>query len=415
MKRIGLMDCNNFFVSCERLFRPDLVGKPVAVLSSNDGCIVARSQEVKDLGIAMGVPYFQVKEMCKKHNITLFSSNFPLYRDVSSRVMYALKSEFELCEVYSVDEAFFEVETGTSEEKIARIRGKIMQKTGIPVSFGVSATKTIAKVASTYAKQGNGVCFMDSLKWKLIQSDISCGKIWGIGRKTAQALTKLGITNVGELLAHDISFFRSNFGVAGERLYLELSEKPSYHVGDIHATEHQSLSSTRSFHEAVHRREILESALGYHTAHLGEKLRTHGWKAGQLTILVAPSRFGDFAYQKYSASVNLLTPTHDTGTLLKVALTLLETIYDSNVPYKKAGVILSQIVPDEFVSSVLFKTEAQDQSAVYEISDKLNARFGSGTVRPGVVLNPEKWQESRKLKSPEYTTQWGEIARVKAI
>ncbi len=415
MKRIGLMDCNNFFVSCERLFRPDLTKKPVAVLSSNDGCIVARSQEVKDLGISMGVPYFQVKDMCKKHDITLFSSNFPLYRDVSSRVMSALKAEFGLCEVYSVDEAFFEVENDIYEEHIAEIRRKIMQKTGIPVSFGVGATKTIAKIASTYAKRGNGTYFMGSDTWKQVQPEIPCGKIWGIGRKTSQALTKLGISNVSELLVHDISFFRNNFGVVGERLYLELREKPAYQVGDVHTVEHQSLTSSRSFHEEVHNREILESALGYHTAHLAEKLRMKGWTAQQLTILVAPSRFGDFAYQKHTASVTLSLPTNDTSVLLREALTLFKTVYDLNIPYKKAGVIFSQIVPSAFVPTSLFEAETKNQSKLYEIFDELNLRFGSGTVRPGVVLNPEKWQESRKLKSPEYTTQWCEIARVKAI
>jgi DNA polymerase V len=205
---IGLMDCNNFFVSCERLFRPDLAKCPVAVLSSNDGCIVSRSQEVKDLGIAMGVPYFEVKSLCKKYNITLFSSNFTLYRDISTRVMATLKEFVDDIEIYSIDEAFFGVPKTMDETTLISIRAEIIRKTGIPVSIGVAPTKTLAKVANDRAKKGGGVMVLTKEVWKILQGEVSCSSIWGIGRQTSQKLTELGINSVAELLARDRLLYR---------------------------------------------------------------------------------------------------------------------------------------------------------------------------------------------------------------
>ncbi len=415
MKRIGLMDCNNFFVSCERLFRPDLIKRPVAVLSSNDGCIVARSQEVKDLGISMGVPYFQVKDICKKHSVTLFSSNFPLYRDISNRVMLALRENFPRCEIYSVDEAFFEIDGDMGEEDIMHIRHEIMQKTGIPVSFGIGATKTIAKMASTYAKRASGVYFMDTQRWEAAIPNISCGSIWGIGRQTARVLSVAGIRSVGDLLARDPSFFKNTLGVVGERLLLELTGIPTHRLEVSGEDERASIMSTRSFKDATHESGVLESALGYHVAHVAEKLRERRCMASRLTIIVAPSRFGDFAYRRHTATGHLSVPTQDTEVLLKEALRLLCVLFDPETPYKKAGVVVSQIVPEEFVALSLFsKAHAEKESSLYTVVDTLNERFGAGTLRPGVVLQTEKWKESRQLRSHEYTTKWSEIAHVKA-
>lgn len=415
---IGLMDCNNFFVSCERLFRPDLLKRPVAVLSSNDGCIISRSQEVKDLGIPMGIPYFQVKDMVKKHDITLFSSNFPLYRDISSRVMGALRDEFDTAEVYSIDEAFFDVASDIDVEEVAQIRGRIIQKTGIPVSFGVGKTKTIAKVASTYSKKGTGVHIFTDDGWKSVQKDVSCGSIWGIGRQTTKKLTDAGIRTVADILACDPTYFRQTLGIVGERLYLELSGTSVFQVGDAHASEHQSIASTRSFHASVYDILVLQSALGHHTAHIGEKLRERGVMASTLTIIVAPSRFSEVASPKRVASIKLEVPTDDTRILLKEACTLLQTLFDPTVPYKKAGIMVSGIVPRDTVSGTLFSqgTEpAKDDRSVYAVADELNMRFGHGTLRPGVVLMTQKWQESKQMLSPAYTTSWNHIPRVKAV
>ncbi|QQR65279.1 Y-family DNA polymerase [Candidatus Kaiserbacteria bacterium] len=441
----GLMDCNNFFVSCERLFRPDLVGKPVAVLSSNDGCIVARSQEVKDMGISMGVPVFQIKEQCKKEKITLFSSNFNLYRDISARVMSALRAECGAIEMYSIDEAFFEVPGAITEKKIGEIRTRIIQKTGIPVSIGVAETKTLAKVANSIAKKRmngrltmstihrpiinnihgrhrkstieEGVCVMDDSLWKECAASLSCGSVWGIGRQTSAFLTKAGINTVAELLAQDRAFIKSSFGVVGERLVLELNGIAVSKLGDHAGGVQQSIASTRSFGKIVTDKLILQSALGHHVAHVTEKLRTQELVASTITVVAQGSRFGEFSHREGIITTTLLVPTDDTFVLTKEAMRLLDRLFDPEIPYKKAGIILGGIEPKHFAPISLFPEEKRNTktSTLSVLSDSLNKRFGRDTIRPGITLGREKWQEHKEKLSPQYTTRWTDIARVKAI
>lgn len=410
------MDCNNFFVSCERLFRPDLLGKPVAVLSSNDGCIVSRSREVKDLGIPMGIPYFQMKDLCKKHGITLFSSNFALYRDISTRVMVALKEEFDTCEVYSVDEAFFTVPDDVSLENLYAVRARITQKTGIPVSIGAAKTKTLAKVANGIAKKGDGVCTLDEASWRRVSEELPCGSVWGIGRQTAAYLSKENISTVGELLRKDAQYIRNNLGVVGERLCLELRGVPVNIVGGVGEDEQSSYTSTRSFAFLVFDKLTLMSALGHHAAHVAEKLRKDGCVASRLTIIARGSRFGTFSHREGTMTSILTIPTNDTFVITKEVARLLEKLFDSEIPYKKAGVVLSGISHTTQTTGSLFSAEDTSKTAqVNMVADALNKRFGSGAIRQAVTLGAEKWQEQKKLKSHEYTTRWSEIASVKAI
>lgn len=421
---IGLMDCNNFFVSCERLFRPDLVNKPVAVLSSNDGCIIARSQEVKDLGVPMGIPYFEVKDLCKKHDVTLFSTNLTLYRDISARVMSALRSEFAACEVYSVDEAFFDVPDTITPEELALIRSRIIQKTGIPVSIGVAATKTRAKVAGRIAK-GNGlraksatagVCILTEELWKETIQGLSCGSIWGIGRQTSAFLSQSRIQTVADLLKQDPTFIRQSLGVVGERLCLELRGTPAYTLGESFEIEQESYTSTRSFALPVREKTVLLSALGYHVAHVAEKLRTDACVASKITIIAQGSRHGAYTLRQGIESTVFTIPTNDTITLTKEVSKLLDTLYDPEIPYKKAGVVLSGIRPTGVVSGSLFgeSTFEINTKKLNTVTDLLNKKFGSGTVRSGVTLGAEKWKTRRTRISNEYTTRWSEIATVKA-
>lgn len=430
---IGLMDCNNFFVSCERLFRPDLVGKPVAVLSSNDGCIVARSQEVKDMGIPMGAPLFQVQAQCKKENVTFFSSNFNLYRDISARVMSALRVECGDIEIYSIDEAFFAVPDTLSETEIAQMRARIIQKTGIPVSIGVAKTKTLAKVANSIAKKKSkgrrptssftvsameeGVCVMDDALWGEMAQSISCGSVWGIGRQTSAFLTKAGINTVAELLAQDRAFIRSNLGVVGERLVLELSGTSVSRLGDREGIAQESFSSTRSFGKVVTDKLTLQSALSHHVAHVAEKLRMQGLVASTISVVAQGSRFGDFSHRVGVTTTTLLIPTDDTFVLTKEALRLLDRLFDPEIPYKKAGVTLGGIEPKHFASVSLFPEEKQNSKTgtLSVLSDTLNKRFGHDTIRPGITLGKERWQEHKDRLSPQYTTRWSEIAHVKAM
>lgn len=424
---IGLMDCNNFFVSCERLFRPDLRTKPVAVLSSNDGCIVARSQEVKDLGVPMGIPYFEIEELCKKNKVTLFSSNFALYRDISARVMSAIKAEFGICEIYSVDEAFFEIDEDIPEEDIAKIRARIIQNTGIPVSIGVASTKTLAKVASGIAKKRvqdvrltmsniEGVCVLDDSHRLEIIKDLPCASVWGIGRQTSVFLLKHKIHTVADLLAQDKTFINQSLGVVGERLIFELSGVSVDTLGESMKEEQQSYTSSRSFSKSVTDRHTLMSALGYHISHIAEKLRLDGNVASKINIIIQGSRFGTFAHRNGTAQIDLMIPTDDTFVFMSEVSKLFKSIYDSEIPYKKAGVVVSGIRPKSSISDSLFglSNSIKKTSKINSVTDTLNKKFGIGTVRSAVTLDMHTWKERKKLKSPEYTTKWTEIAIVKA-
>lgn len=444
---IGLMDCNNFFVSCERLFRPDLLGKPVLVLSSNDGCVVARSQEVKDLGVPMGIPYFEIKDLCKKHRVTIFSSNFALYRDISARVMTALRAEFDTCEVYSVDEAFFEVSTSVTEAEMATVRARIIQKTGIPVSIGLATTKTLAKVANGIAKKRTiehlalgqsksgytldyshlpsvshpmshvaGVCVLDPQMWKEIALTMQCGSIWGIGRETSTKLSRHKIYTVAELLAQDSGFIRTMLGVVGERLCMELGGISVYKIGDVVDEVQQSYMSTRSFRDPIMDKQVLMSALGYHIAHVAEKLREDNSVAGIITIILRGSRFGSFSHRKGVLSSVLVIPTNDTLVLTKEVTMLLETLFDPEIPYKKAGVVVSAVKPEVYQSESLFAFHEHTKNTkdLSVLADTLNGKFGHGTLRVGVTLGASAWEGKQHYASSSYTTDWTQIPLVKA-
>lgn len=413
---IGLMDCNNFFVSCERLFRPDLLRRPVMVLSSNDGCVVARSQEVKDLGILMGVPLFQVIDVCKEHNVVLFSSNFKLYRDISRRVMHALREEFARCEVYSIDEAFFEVSQEYVEEDIVAIRARIMQKTGIPVSIGIARTKTLAKIASSVAKKGGGVCYMNDLLCNNTLTQLSCGNVWGIGRQTSTKLTRMGVHTISDLLALDVSYIRSHFGVVGERLYMELKGVSVYPIDTRVGIPQESYTSTRSFGRSVRDMLTLKSALGYHIGHVAEKLREDGMVASTIVIEMNGSRFGTDAHPNGLVRTTLHTATDDTFILTREVSRMVEKIYNPKILYKKAGVTVRGIQPKACVPTSLFVEEIMTErtGVLSGLVDTLNTRFGKGAVRQAITLGADKWKEHQTYISPNYTTSWSEIPYIKA-
>jgi DNA polymerase V len=413
---VGLMDCNNFFVSCERVFRPDLKGKPVAVLSSNDGCIVARSQEVKDLGIEMGIPYFEVKDVIKKHQVTIFSSNFTLYRDLSSRVMQALREEFGEIQIYSIDESFFEVPERTTVESLKEVRTRIMQKTGIPVSFGIAPTKTMAKIANGQAKKGTGVVWLTLDEARTLYPTVVCGSIWGIGRRTSARLTQLGIGTVHELLASPKALLRAEFGVVGERLFLELSgvrTDEKNNEEDIQG----SIMSTRSFGKPVMDKDTLMGSLGHHISELGEKLRERDCAASYLRILCATSRHGDYAFRSGSRTVEFMIPTNNTVELLKAGKAMLEELFEKGIPYKKAGAIVSGLIPTRYIASSLFVEGSQEKggASLDRVVDALNERFGKSVIRSGVIMHEERWLDRKDAKSPNYTTRWDEIAIVQAL
>lgn len=411
----GLMDCNNFFVSCERLFRPDLLRKPVAVLSSNDGCIVARSQEVKDLGIPMGIPYFKVKKICEEEGIVVFSSNFKLYRDISKRVMSALRSECKKCEIYSVDEAFFKLSPSVRKEEVESLRNVLIQKTGIPVSIGVADTKTLAKMANNMAKKGDGVHIIDEEGRGEALKDVPCGTVWGIGRQITSRLNEEKIYTVSDFLKRGKRVAGDICGVHGERMFLELSGVSVYKIGDEDSSSQESYTSSRSFASVTHDRSVLRSSLHYHVSSLARKLRKDQMVTSSISILMRGSRHGTYAGRRSLVRRILTVPTNDTFLLLKETDKLIGTLYDSEVPYKKTGVTMSGIQPEAYTQVSLFgKTKDEKKTeSLNMIIDDINQELSNESIVFGSTLNKE-WRDKKESKSNEYTTLWDEIPSVKA-
>jgi DNA polymerase V len=410
---IGVLDCNNFFVSCERLFRPDLIGKPVAVLSSNDGCVVARSQEVKDMGVSMGVPYFQIKDMVKKAGITTFSSHFALYRDISRRVFEVMREELDLVEQYSIDEAFFQIDD-KPEEIAWRVKSAVEKSVGIPVSVGISSSKTQAKYANGLAKKGTGVCLLDAVDWQAIAPDILLRRIWGVGGQMDLQYSQHGLTTVSELVAADTARIAKIFGVVGVRLQQELMGISVLKLGTNREPQ-KSIMSSRSFRDLVLDIEILADSVAYHVRHSLADLRAMNMKTSKISVSIRPSRHGDFLLRGGTNEAILTSPSNDTIEILKVAHDLLEQLYESGVPYKKAGISLSQFTPVEGEQSTLFPDVINNGSqALMSMVDNLNAKAGREAVLLGSRLRTGSWQSRSEAESPAYTTRWPDLVSVKA-
>ena len=424
MQLIGLLDCNNFFVSCERLFRPDLQSTPVVVLSGNDGCVVARSNEVKALGIPMGVPYFQVKAELTQAQVAVFSSNFTLYRDISARVMQALKTEVVALEVYSVDEAFFSLTASSvqaAEIEAVRIKQVIERQIGVPVSIGVANSKTIAKYASEVAKQkaktqgGPGVACITGADWVAAQAGIAVQEIWGIGSGMSASLRQHDMHTVADFLAANRSQIISIFGVLGARLYDELSEQAVWSIGGRAKGTQKSHMSTRSFAHTTSSKPVVFDAIAYHVGQVAADMRADGMAASTLQVLAKPSRHSDWVLYPGTAVVTLDVPTNDTRLLLTYARELLDIFFDDAVPYKKAGVIVSGLVPTEHIQPTLFAGDTKvTPDPMMAVMDGLNARFGTHTVTVGGQRQAAAWQPKTDWLSPQYTTKWSDIASVEA-
>ncbi len=413
---IGVLDCNNFFVSCERLFRPDLKGKPVIVLSSNDGCIVARSQEIKDNNIPMGVPYFQVKDNLTALKTTCFSSNLTLYRDISRRVFEAMREELSIIEEYSIDEAFFTLKMLTEEEvtSVAQmLKDKVEQRIGIPVSIGLGPSKTIAKYANDRAKKTTGVAVFNKLTWLKTAPNIQLGAIWGVGLKTSHRFRDHQLFSVADFLAVDSSRCQALFGVMGMRLRTELSGNPV--LDTMSSTPQKSIVSSRSFRASSSDKSILKDALSYHVSEIAAELRTLRQKAGYIRIFILPSRHGDFVLHGASAEAVLDVPLQDTLALLQVAHRLLETIFKDDVPYQKVGVAVGSFVPETVEQLDLFATPTVSSTkALMNVVDTLNRLFGHETIKLGSHLRGGEWRAKAELRSPAYTTKWSDLQIVKA-
>lgn len=414
MKYVGLADCNNFFVSCERIFRPDLWNKPVVVLSSNDGAVVARSEEVKKLGVPMGVPYFKVRDIFKQNDVAVFSSNFDLYRDISDRVMNTLREEVEGMEQYSVDEAFFEMEVksqATAMKEMARLRDLLYRHVGVPMSFGLAPTKTIAKYANGLEKRGSGVALVTKSRWSELRKVVPLSDLWGVGSAMTQRFREHSLLTVEDLLAADTARVAKLFGVYGVRLRAELlgeNQKGDQVADDLPKT----IMSTRSFAKTTDQLGVLEEALAYHVSRAAAELREKEAVAGRLVVIILTSRHGDWMLRGGGREILLSTPTSDTTVLLRETKRLAKSMFEPGVPYKKAGIVLGNIQSKGFAQPQLFGAEV-DNSELMAAMDSINKKLGTDTVTIGRAKYRESWSNRHDYQSPRYTTSWSELKTIK--
>lgn len=410
---IGVLDCNNFFVSCERLFRPELQKKPVVVLSSNDGCVVARSQEIKDMGVPMGVPYFKIKDTLKNADTTVFSSHFALYRDISRRVFAVMREVLGEVEQYSIDEAFFTLNSDP-EAQAWKLKQEVEKRVGIPVSVGIATTKTLAKYANDLAKKGNGVAVLDMNQWPEASKQVSLSSIWGVGGKLEIRYKGLGLLTVHDLVALDKSRVERLFGVVGLRLQAELSGVSVFKLG-ARLEPQKSIMSSRSFADSVHDLHTLKDAVAYHLRHAAADLRAMNSLATKVFVSIRPSRHGDFMLRGGTRELVLTTPTNNTIALLQEANRALDELFEAGVPYKKAGVVLAGLIPAGGGQHSLFgSNDTADAEALLNTIDSLNTKSGRELVLIGSRLRTTSWQTRSESRSPAYTTNWSDIAKVSA-
>lgn len=416
MSYIGLIDCNNFFVSCERIFRPDLKNRPVVVLSSNDGCVVARSQEIKDMGIQMGVPYFQVKDILKDSGSAVFSSNFTLYRDISKRVFEVVRKRFPLIEQYSIDECFFNIGPEDVEAVAGSLRSEILQEIGIPVSIGIAKSKTIAKYASKLAKETDGVCLLKDTDWTEITPTIRLGEIWGVGSGRTRQFSSHQINTVSNLCSLPSSTVLRLFGKEGLKLWSELSQVSVMPVSYLRPKQ-MSIMSSRSLREATLSKTVLAEAISFHAHQIVTDLHLQGSVTSLISVFIYPSRHGDFALSGATLSTVLEQSTNDLFVIEKQVIELFESIYKSGIPYKRVGVVAMNLVDKDKVTLSLFGAKTVDgkTNILTQTVLNLNQRFGKNMIGLGRLSGVKNsWQAKQDMKSEAYTTDWRQLKRVLA-
>ncbi|MDP2178798.1 Y-family DNA polymerase [Methylicorpusculum sp.] len=422
--RIALVDCNNFYVSCERVFRPDLTLKPVAVLSNNDGCIVARSPEVKALGIKMGTPVYQISRLIKQHHITLFSSNYTLYADMSARVMTLLESFSPTLEVYSIDESFLDLTGICDKDPLAYgqdIRRTIVQNTGVPVCIGMGPTKTLAKLANYAAKKwpktAGVVDLADTERRAKLMRQVPVNEIWGIGTRLAQRLNTLNIVTAWDLANQPVDRIQAQFNIVVARTVMELNGIACLMIDDVVADKQQIVCS-RSFKRRLTEEDELAEALAEFCSRAAEKLRNQHSVTGSISVFIRtnPHNAQEPYYQR-SASMILPQATQDTRLLVRAAKQLLKSLFKAGYRYQKCGVQLSDIRPaTQPGQDDLFLYDDQNHTnnaaVLMDTVDQINRRFHKAITVAATGLG-QRWQVSINNKSSRYTTEWSELAQVK--
>jgi DNA polymerase V len=415
---IALVDCNNFYASCERVFQPKLEGKPIVVLSNNDGCVIARSNEAKALGIKMGAPAFKVKEVFEAHKVNVFSSNFALYGDLSARVMQILAHQAPAIEIYSIDEAFLDF-SGIMKpnEFSAELRSKVKQWTGIPVSIGIAPTKTLAKVANHVAKKHkkNGVFLLkNKATIQEVLKYIPVEELWGIGRRYTKFLSKRGFKTAYDLANASESWVRTNMTVNGLRMVKELKGIPC-HVLENQPPRKKNICTSRSFGMDVKELSELKEAVANYATMCAMKLRKERSLAGSILVFIKTNPFKNEGYQYNNCQKFILdVPTNDSLELTKKAIKVLEAIYKKGYAYKKAGVIVSNIVPNSSQQMSLFSQKDPCKTKnIMQAMDHINQTMGRHKVRLAVQGFDRKWRLKQEKLSPCYTTRFSDMLNVK--
>lgn len=438
MKRppvFALIDCNNFFVSCERLFRPDLEGKPVVVLSSNDGCAVSRSAEAKEIGIPMGAPAFKYKELFERHQVVKFSANFELYGNISRRITALLTSVTPRIEIYSVDESFLDLSSLPIDDYEAwgkQVRQRILDWVGIPVSIGIAPSKTLAKLANFQAKKnlelGGVLSFTeapiddkppryDQEKADRYLPRTSVGEIWGVGWRYAPKLRAEGIGNALDLSRVRPQHAQQLMGIHGRQLVAELGGTSCYPL-ELEGKLPKSISVTRTFGQDTTDCEVVEAAIVSFVARGAFKLRRSGQLTKRVSMFATTSKHKP-GYTRWSREVVFNQPTADTELIIKTLTKLFRDIYRPGIMYHRAGILLHDFLPDAQLQTDLLGTVDTNQHDTAKSRmaaiDTINNKFGSHKIRYAAEDLRQNWQPIRKIRSPRYVSNWDELPIVKPL
>ena len=420
LQSIALIDCNSFYASCERIFNPKLLGKPIVVLSNNDGCIITRSAEAKALGIKMGEPYFKAKKIIEKNNVKVFSSNYSLYGDISQRVMEILLGFSPEVEIYSIDEAFLNFKGFKNHELLTyckHIRQTIKQWVGIPVSIGVGSTKTLSKIANHLAKKEadyEGICILKGdEKIEEALNRIEVGDVWGIGRRLSKFLRNYEVRTAKQFAFLDRRWIRKNMGVVGEKIQLELCGVSCLDL-ELLPSPKKSCCVSRSFSRPIEKIEELQESIANYGSRVAEKIREEGLIAQSMSIFVLTNHFNKKEKQ-YSSSIKLQLdyPTSDSKLIVKRAVEGIKRIYKEGYRYKKAGIILYELHSSSSVRGLLDYDKPRTDSLMRSL-DEINYRYGSATLRLAAEGIRRSWHMRREKVSPCYTTSFDQLMIVKS-
>jgi DNA polymerase V len=415
-KIFALVDCNNFYTSCEAIFNPKLRGKPVVVLSNNDGCVISRSEEAKKAGIKMGIPVFEIGDVIKKHKVHVFSTNYALYGDISQRVMTILASLAPEIEIYSIDEAFLDL-TGIAAEKAGglakKIREKVFRWTGIPVSIGIAPSKTLAKIANHIAKsdeQQKGIINLINHpdRDNLLQG-FPVGEIWGVGEKFEEFFRRSNIFSAFDLKNAPENRIKEHLGVMGQRLVLELRGTVCYPI-NRNPDAKKEITTSRSFGHPLQTYEELEQATTSYVSKVAAKLRKQKSLAKSLLIFIMTNKYARGPKYVNYKIVRLPDATSHTRELIHFSLIALKQLYRKGYLYKKSGIVVSEIIPEERIQRGLWDDMNRlKNKKLMEAIDKINHKAGADQVRFAIQGSDESWKMRQENLSPHYTTRWKDL------